>query len=180
MELFSKGSTKEIISLRQKLYKLRMSKEGIIPFMMEIFTIWEQLLKLGEVMSDREILTMVQNVLSKEWRGSTSSIDGREEATPFQSLGKIEESRLKVGSSVENQDFVTMSSKKGRFDKFGPHNKKENMNKARFFGCNDLGHYKRDCPRFRKDKRKKEEAHIREEPDENKYKKEEARDINYD
>ena len=32
VELFSKSSTKEIISLRQKLYKLRISKEGIIPW----------------------------------------------------------------------------------------------------------------------------------------------------
>ena len=54
-----------------------MSNEEIIPYLMEIFAIRDQLLKLGEVMSDREILTMVQNALPKEWRGSTSSIDGR-------------------------------------------------------------------------------------------------------
>ena len=106
---------------------------------MEIFAIRDQLQKLGEVMSDREIFTMVQNALLKEWRGFTSSIDGREEATPFQSLGKIEESRLKAGSSVENQAFATMSRKKGRFGKFGPQNKKRNEDKSRFFGCNDLG-----------------------------------------
>ena len=65
MDHFSKGSSKEIISLRQKLYNLKMSKEGIIPYMMNIFAIREQLLKLGEVMSNREILTTVQNVLPK-------------------------------------------------------------------------------------------------------------------
>ena len=134
VELFLKCSTKEIISLRQKLYKLRMSKEGIIPYLMKIFAIREQLLKLGEVMSNREILTMIQNVLPKEWRGSTSNIDGREEAMPFQSLGKIEESRLKAGSSVGNQAFDTMSKKKRIFGKIGPHNKKRNVEKARCFG----------------------------------------------
>ena len=111
---------------------------------MEIFAIRDQLQKLGEVMSDGEILTMVQNVLSKEWRDSSSSIDGREEAMPFQSLGKIEESRLKEGSREENQAFATMFGKKGRFGKIGPQNKKRNVDKARCFGCNDLGHYKRD------------------------------------
>ena len=146
VELFSKGSTKEIISLRQKLYKLRILKEGIIPYPMEIFAIRDQLLKLGEVMSDREILTMVQNSLPKEWRGFTSSIDGREEAMTIQSLGKIEESRLKEGSRKENQAYATMSRKKGRFGKFGPQNKRRNMDKVRCFGCNELGHYKRDCP----------------------------------
>ena len=157
-----------------------MSKEGIIPYLTEIFAIGEQLLKLGEEMSDREILTMVQNVLPKEWRDYSSSIDGREEAMTFQSLGKIEESRLKEGSREENQAFATMSGKKGRFIKFGPQNKKRNVNKARCFGCNNFGHYKRDCPRLRKDKRKKEEAHIKEEPDKKKSKKEEARDLNHD
>ena len=40
VELFSKCSVGEIISPRQKLYKLRMSrKEGIIPYLMEIFAI---------------------------------------------------------------------------------------------------------------------------------------------
>ena len=56
------------------------------------------------------------------------------------------------------------------------------MDKVRCFGCNELGHYKRDCPKSRKDKRKKEEAHvtdIREEPTAEKSKKEEARDLYY-
>ena len=79
MELFSKGSAREIISLRQKLYKLRMSrKEGILPYLREIFTIRDQLQKLGEVMSNGEILTMIQNALPKEWIGFTSSIHGKE------------------------------------------------------------------------------------------------------
>ena len=49
-----------------------------------------------------------------------------------------------------------MSGKKGRFGKFGPQNKKKSVDKARCFGCNDFGHYKRDCPKFRKDKKKKD------------------------
>ena len=97
---------------------------------MEIFAIRDQLQKLGEVMSDREILTMVQNALPKEWRGFTSSVDGREEAMPFQGLGKIEESRLNEGSKEENQAFAAMSGKKGRFGKFGPQNKNRNVGKA--------------------------------------------------
>ena len=79
VELFSKGSAGEIISPRQKLYKLIMSrKEGIIPYLVDIFAIRDQLQKLGEVMSDREILTVVQNDLPKEWSIFTSSIDGKE------------------------------------------------------------------------------------------------------
>ena len=83
---------------------------------MEIFVIGDQLQKLGEVMSDGEILTMVQNALPKEWGSFTSSINGKEEAMPFQnlwSLCKIEETRLKskidIGSSKGNQAFAAMS-----------------------------------------------------------------------
>ena len=55
---------------------------------------------------------------------------GKEEAMTFQSLGKIEESRLKEGSRKENQAFATMSGKKGRFSKFGHQNKRINVEKT--------------------------------------------------
>ena len=57
------------------------------------------------------------------------------------------------------------------------------MVKVHCFGCNELGNYKMDCPKSRKDKSKKEEDHVtaeREEPDAKKSKKEEAKDIYYD
>ena len=57
------------------------------------------------------------------------------------------------------------------------------MDKARCFGCDELAHYKIDCPKSKRDKRNREEAHIsqmREEPDAKKSKKEEARDLHYD
>ena len=38
--------------------------------------------------------------------------------------------------------------KKGRFEKFGPQNKRRNMDQVRCFGCNELGHYKRDFPKY--------------------------------
>ena len=141
-------------------------------------------------MSDSEITTVVLNALPKEWGNFTSSLYGKKEATPFQdlwSLCKIEETRLKakadIGSSEGNQAFAAISKKKGRLGKFGPHNKRRNMDKVRCFGCIELGHYKRDFPKFKKDKRKREEAHIsdmREELDAKKSKKEEARDLYYD
>ena len=88
-----------------------------------------------------------------------------------------------IGSSEGNQAFAAMSKKKGRFGKFGPRNKRRNMDKVRCFGCNELGHYKRDYPKSGKDKRKKEEVHITnisEELDTKKSKKEEAKDLYYD
>ena len=65
-----------------------MSKEEIIPYLMEIFTVRDQLQKFGEVMSNGEILNMVQKALPKEWGSFTSSIDEKE-AIPFQDLCNI-------------------------------------------------------------------------------------------
>ena len=70
-------------------------------------------------------------------------------------------------SSEGNLAFAAIFRKKGRFSKFGPQNKRRNMDKVRCFGYNELGHNKRDCPKSEKDKRNREEAHvseIREEP----------------
>ena len=104
---------------------------------------------------------MVLNPLPEEWGNFTSSLYGKKEATPFHdlwSLCKIEETRLKAkvdtGPSEENHAFATTYRKKGRLGKFGPRNKRRNMENVRCFGCNELGHYKRDCPISGKDKRK--------------------------
>ena len=109
-------------------------KVGIVPYFMRISEIRDQLQKLGEVMSDTEMTTMVLNALPEEWGSFTSSLYGKKEATPFYelwSLCKIEETRLKskvdTGPSEGNQAFATTYRKKGRFRKFGPHNKRRNM-----------------------------------------------------
>lgn len=58
------STTGEVISLRQELNKLNFSREeGIISYFMKTYEIQDQLQELGEVMSDREMTTMVLNVL---------------------------------------------------------------------------------------------------------------------
>ena len=59
------------------------------------------------------------------------------------------------------------------------------MAKVQCYGCQEYGHYRRDCLKLKRDnnKRNKEEAHIIEEveePDTMKPKKEEVRDLYYD
>lgn len=65
VELFSVSTTGQVISLRQELYKLKMSKEdGIASYFTRILEIRDQLQELEEVMSNREMTTMVPNALS--------------------------------------------------------------------------------------------------------------------
>ena len=136
--------------------------------------------------------TMVLNALLQEWGNFTSSIYGKKEATPFRDLWflcKIEESRLKeksdVGSSEQNQAYATMTKRKGKFGKFGPLKKKRNKAKIQCYGCQEYGHYKRDCPKIKKgnNKREREEVHITEaveEAENKKYKKKEVKYLYYD
>ena len=97
---------------------------------MRTFQIGDQLQDLGEIMSDREVTTVVLNALPEEWGNFTSSIYGKKEDSPFQdlwSLCKIEESRLKakfdVGSCEQNQAYAIMTKRKGKIGKFGPQKK---------------------------------------------------------
>ena len=98
---------------------------------MKISEIRDQLQELGEVMSDREMTTVVLNALLEGWENFTSSIYEKKEATPLQDLlilCKIEETRLKakvdIGSNKENQAYVAILRRKGRFGKFGPEEEK--------------------------------------------------------
>jgi len=84
VELFSVSTVGEVISLRKELYKLRISKEeGIASYVMRISEIRDRLQDLGEIMSYKEMTTVVLNALLEEWGNFTSSIYGKKEATPF-------------------------------------------------------------------------------------------------
>ena len=76
-----------------------------------------------------------------------------------------------------------MARRKGKFGKFGPQRKRKNLDKVRCYGCQGLGHCRRDCPKHSKDKRDREEAYITEEVKEletKKLKNEEVKDFYYD
>jgi len=90
--------------------------------------------------------------------------------------------KVDVGPSEQNQAYTARTRRKGKFGRFGPQKKRRNMDKVRCYGCQEIGHYKRDCPKRGKDKRNREEAHITEEVKElesKKPKNEEIKDLYY-
>ena len=53
---------------------------------MTVPEIRDQLQDLGEIMSDKEMITIILNALSEEWGNFTSIIYGKKEDTPFNDL----------------------------------------------------------------------------------------------
>lgn len=92
-----------------------------------------------------------------------------------------------VGSNEQFQAYDAMAKRKGKFGKFDPRKKKKiNMSKIQCYECNAYGHFKRNCPKLKKDNKKRNErneAHVTEEMEESekkKSKKEEVKDLYYD
>lgn len=116
----------------------------------------DQLQELGEVMSDREMTTVVLNALPEDWGNFTSSIYAKKEATTVSEMWsrcRTEETRLKAKEDVgsKEQAFATMAKRKGKFGKFGPRRtNNKDMSKIQCFGCQEYGHYKRNCPKLRR------------------------------
>jgi len=78
VELFSVNIVGDIISLRIELYNMKVSKEeGITSYIMRVSQIRDQIQEVGEIMYDKEMTTIVLNVLPNEWGKFVSSIYGR-------------------------------------------------------------------------------------------------------
>jgi len=127
---------------------------------MNISEMRDQLQELGEVMSNREMTTVVLNTLLEDWGKFTSRIYAKKEATPLSemwSLWKIKETRLKEKEDVgsKEQAFSTMAKRREKFGKFGPRRTiNKDMSKIQCYGCQEYGHYKRNCHKLKKDKNK--------------------------
>lgn len=145
-------------------------------------------------MSDQKMTTIVLNALPEEWRNFTTIIWAKKEASSLNDLWaicKVEEARLKAREDIavvsKEQAFATRFKRKGKFGKFerSSHQQhpKKDMSKIQCFECHEYGHYQRDCPKRKKNgKRKHETAHVTQEIQDNekKPKKEEPQDLYYD
>lgn len=131
---------------------------------------------LGETIIDSEITSCVLNALPPKWSSFETRIYSKKDTTPFNELWAqciLEESRIKAKDDIESnersQAFIART-KKLRKVNFGKSKKKTDMSKIQCFGCNEYGHFKRDCLNNKVSNKRKErnEAHTtkeKEEPD---------------
>ena len=140
---------------------MNISKEGISPYFMKFSKMRGQIQELGEVMFDREMTTVVLNALPEDCGNFTLSIYAKKEATTLSemwSLCKTEETILKAKEDVgsKQQSFGTMAKRKGKIGNFGPRRtNNKDISKIQFYGFQEYGHYKRNCPELNKDNNKK-------------------------
>lgn len=173
VKLYSISTPIQKISLRNQLYRTRMSNdEYMSTYLMKISQLRDQLQRLGEVIFDSQITTCVLNALPSEWRSFATSLYSRKDTTPFDEIWVqciLEETRNKAKddtkSNEKSQAFVVKSNKKK--ETFGKSKGKLDISKLQCFGCNAYGHFKRDFPNKKNNKRQERSgAHITEEKEE--------------
>lgn len=101
-ELFSEGAIRKVISLRSNLFKFKVSEDaGISMYLSKAFQIRTQLQVLGEMIFDKEILSIVLIALTDEQGNLVSNAHKDKNVIPFNNLWflcKIEEDKLKAKS----------------------------------------------------------------------------------
>ena len=155
-------------SLRNKLYKIRISKnEDMATYIMKISQLRDQLQGLEEAIYGLEMTTYVIDDFPLEWSSFATSVYSRNDTTPFHELWAqciLEKSTIKVKDdtkSNERSQAFTARIKKMKKRKFGKSKKKIDMSKIQCFGCNEYGQVKRDCSNKVNNKSKeRSEAHI--------------------
>jgi len=122
VELFFESAIRKVISLRSDLFKLKVSKdEGIYTCLLKASQIRTQLQDLREMISDKEMVSIVLNALSDELGNLASNSRKEKNAIPFKNLWflcNIEEDKLKAksdeGPSERGQAFTKRKEKLGK------------------------------------------------------------------
>ena len=114
VNLYSVSTSGQKRSLRNKLYRMKKSKdEDMASFLMKISQLRNHLQGLGETISDSEMTIFVLNALPPKWSSFATSIYSKKDSTPFDELWAqciLEETRIMakdgIGSDEQSQAFL--------------------------------------------------------------------------
>jgi hypothetical protein len=187
--LFSVRNIGQVMSLKNELCDMKMNDDdNITSYFVRISQLRDQLQAIEEITSEKELVNIVLNGLPKTWDAFSASMNTRKEYLTFEELWTCcaqEESRInakeKPQKKYDDQAFTTRFKNFRNKRKFGSRrkpNQEKDISEIQCFNCQKYGHYRNQCPKLKKRKRK-HEASVSEEKEPTKKTKQDGRDFFY-
>jgi hypothetical protein len=185
--LFSVRNIGQVMSLKNELRDMKMNDDdSITSYFGRISQLRDQLQAIEEITSEKELVNIVLNGLSKTWDAFDASMNTRKEYPTFEELWTCcaqEESRInakeKPQKKYDDQAFTARFKNFRNRRKFGSRrkpNQEKDISGVQCFNCRKYGHYKNHCPELKK-RKEKHEASISEENEPTKKTKQDGRDF---
>ena len=151
------------------------NSESVTSYLMRVSQIRDQLAAIGDVISDKELVTTTLNGFPTFWIPFVQGVCARSKLPKFDKLWADwthEESRLvdqKKRLIVDEEEALTaQKNKRSSFKKNNKEanfvrvpDKKKDVSKIRCYNCQKLGHFSYDCPQGKG--KRKHQAHVAEE-----------------
>jgi hypothetical protein len=164
------------LSLKNQLCNMKMeNSESVTSYLMRVSQIRDQLVVIGDVISDKELVTTTLNGFPTFWIAFVQGVCARSKLSKFDKLWADcthEESRLadqhKRLIFDEEGTLTAQKNKRSFFKKNNKEansvrvpNKKKDVSKIRCYNCQKLRHFSYDCPQGKG--KRKYQAHVAEE-----------------
>jgi hypothetical protein len=137
--------------LREKLGSTKMSKtDKVASYLNRISQVRDELMIVGEVIKDDELVRTALNGFSKKWAPFVKGVVAREHLLDWQRLlddfSREEALQGNHAKGDEDKENVALHAKKGRGDG-------KDISKVKCFACHKTGHYAGQCPNKKKGKK---------------------------
>jgi hypothetical protein len=164
------------LTLRNQLRNMKMdNSESVTSYLMRISQIRDHIATIGDVISDKELVTTTLNGFPTFWIPFVQGVCARSKLPKFDKLWADcthEEYRLADQHKtliVDKEESLTVQkNKRSSFRRNNKEansvrvpNKKKDASKIRCYNCQKLGHFSYDCPQGKG--KRKHQAHVAEE-----------------